>query len=635
MSAIPSRTRGAERLLAADVSALIPDFPFHYGRYLEQAVLNASHLGTINPRHYGTQVLIVGAGVAGLVAAYEAMRLGLHPVVVEATDRIGGRFNSRVITNSDAPNDSVICELGAMRFPQSGKALAHYFDKVHMTGNSADFPNPGSAAAVSTVVDYRGDHTYYETGTGNYPRPALYERLESNFFDVFLEQQPIRFKEMEKAMSQGSIDQDLIKTLWNDILENQGWDNLSFHAAMVEQAKWSTEDITLFGQIGFGTGGWNTDYPNGFLEVLRVLYTGLDTNHRLMFDGCSTLPERLWTHPPGMYGDVSVHWDRSATVESLTRSVIANPFNKDVRHILRNQDGTFDVSIYDQLTGTDQTLCFSSVIYTPHVRILDKLRYSGGKEQLSAMESLLSVPIWEAVMYTHYMQSAKLFASTRRPFWNDPVVDQPQAMSVTLSDRLTRGTYLVDYSKSTGPHRGSGVFLSYTWNDDSLKFLGERSVVPHVDLCTTLLNDIYADRGLDLGSQFSQRDPFITINWENEPFFLGAFKMNLPGHYEYQRRLFSQFMDRQVDGTPDGFILAGDDISWTGGWAEGAVTTALNAVNKLMVKYEGAAFKNNPGPVDEWERLKPIVIDRTEVHVPPPVPSAEGWLQRLRWWNTV
>ena len=28
-------------------------------------------------------------------------------------------------------------------------------------------------------------------------------------------------------------------------------------------------------------------------------------------------------------------------------------------------------------------------------------------------------------------------------------------------------------------------------------------------------------------------------------------------------------------------FLAGDDVSWTAGWAEGAVTTALNAVSSM------------------------------------------------------
>ena len=34
----------------------------------------------------------------------------------------------------------------------------------------------------------------------------------------------------------------------------------------------------------------------------------------------------------------------------------------------------------------------------------------------------------------------------------------------------------------------------------------------------------------------------MTVSWETEPYFMGAFKANLPGHYRYQRRLFTHFM---------------------------------------------------------------------------------------------
>ncbi|WP_426218847.1 FAD-dependent oxidoreductase [Pseudomonas sp. DWRC2-2] len=605
MSAIPSRSKGAARLLANDVTALVPDFPFHYRRFLDTAVSNGTPLAQVPSLAYGSKVLIVGAGVAGMVAAYEAMRMGLHPVVVEASDRIGGRLYSYVAGNPLDPANSVICEMGAMRFPISGKALMHYFEKVGMTANSADFPNPGSAATPSTVVDYQQTQTYYE---GN-NLPPEYAEIERLLFEVFLEQDPIKFTEMEAAMSEGSIDQAKIKTLWNAILD-AGWDNLSFFAAMVEQAGWSREDIDLFGQIGFGTGGWNTDYPNCFLEVLRVLYTGLDTNHKLMFDGSSELPARLWSRAPDTFGDAMAHWPAGTTVRDLTTQVIALPFKQEVRQIIRRPDGEFDVWIYDHNQGNTLQYIFPAVVYTPHKRILDKFRYMDGAARFNQMNDLLSAKEWEAVMYTHYMQSAKIFAQTKRPFWTDVEADFQHKMSVTLSDRITRGTYLLDYSQSPGPYRGSGMFLSYTWNDDSLKFLGDRSapLPSHVQVCTSLLDSVYAPHQLNLAAEFGMTNPFVEINWEEQPFFLCAFKMNLPGQYEYQRLLFSLFMNGVSTPNLDRFILAGDDVSWTGGWAEGGVTTALNAVHKLASIFGGGTFLGNPGPIDEWSRLQPKAL---------------------------
>ena len=40
---------------------------------------------------HGTKVVVLGAGVAGLSAAYELGKAGYHVTVLEARDRVGGR----------------------------------------------------------------------------------------------------------------------------------------------------------------------------------------------------------------------------------------------------------------------------------------------------------------------------------------------------------------------------------------------------------------------------------------------------------------------------------------------------------------------------------------------------------------
>jgi hypothetical protein len=73
----------------------------------------------------GTRVAIVGAGLAGIVAAYELFRAGLNPVIYEATGRIGGRTFSQPFGNSSS-KDAPIAELGAMRVPTSCKVFYYY-----------------------------------------------------------------------------------------------------------------------------------------------------------------------------------------------------------------------------------------------------------------------------------------------------------------------------------------------------------------------------------------------------------------------------------------------------------------------------------------------------------------------------
>lgn len=130
-------------------TTLVPDFPFSYEKWLK----HPHGLGSIPSARHGEEVAIVGAGVAGLVAAYELMKLGLKPIVYESS-RIGGRLRSHTF----AGTDGVIAELGGMRLPSSSAAFYHYVEKLGLT--TEPFPNPFTAAASSTVVNLEGN-TYY------------------------------------------------------------------------------------------------------------------------------------------------------------------------------------------------------------------------------------------------------------------------------------------------------------------------------------------------------------------------------------------------------------------------------------------------------------------------------------------
>ena len=137
------------------------------------------------------------------------------------------------------------------------------------------------------------------------------------------------------------------------------------------------------------------------------------------------------------------------------------------------------------------------------------------------------------------------------------------------------------------------ICLSYTWADDSLKWL-PLSVTERVEVMLQSLREIYP--GVDVRRHIIG-DP-VTVSWEAEPHFMGAFKANLPGHYRYQHRLFTHFMQDELPERHRGLFLAGDDISWTAGWAEGAVQTALNAVWGVLHHFGGETHPANPGPGD-------------------------------------
>jgi len=215
-------------------------------------------------------------------------------------------------------------------------------------------------------------------------------------------------------------------------------------------------------------------------------------------------------------------------------------------------------------------------------------------------EHLFSQKLWMALDRTRYMQSAKTFVMVDRPFWKDkdPKTGRDE-MSMTLTDRLTRGTYLFD----NGDDRPGVICLSYSWMSDALKML-PLPVDKRVRLALDALKKIYP--GLDIESHIIG-DP-ITVSWEADPNFLGAFKGALPGHYRYNHRMYCHFMQENKPPAERGIFLAGDDISWTPGWVEGAVQTALNAVWGIMHHLGGKSPKTNPGPGDRYDDLKPMEL---------------------------
>ena len=549
---------------AADpITMLNPDFPFSYDHYLA----HPDGLGTVPPELLGTEVAVIGAGLSGLVTAYELMKLGLRPVVYEA-DRIGGRL--RTASFPAAPG--VVADLGGMRFPESGKAFYHYVDLQGL--ETDEFPNPLSPATSSTVIELAGQKHYAEKPSD---LPAFFREVADAWKAAVND--GAKFVEMQAAIR--SRDTGLIKELWNELLPLMDEQTFyGFIAASESFKKAGFAHREAFGQVGFGTGGWDTDFPNSILEILRVVYTDADDQHRLIRGGAQRLPEALWQHAPsGM-----AHWPEGSSLSSLH----AGSPRGAVGRISRDPDGNLRIrerwgreASYPAVVTTCQSWLLSTRIHTE--------------------EALFPAELWTAIERSHYMQSSKTFVMVDRPFWKDIDPDTGnEVLSMTLTDRLNRATYLLD----NGPDQPAVILLSYTWNDDALKWLA-LDADERVELMLHSLEQIYP--GVDIAGHIVGQP--ITVSWEADPNFMGAFKANLPGHYRYQQRLFTHFKQDALPESQRGIFLAGDDVSFTAGWAEGAVTTGLNAVWGVVNHLGGSSAPGNPGPGDLLDAIGPISLD--------------------------
>ncbi len=542
------------------VTAFGPDFPFAYDDWLN----HPAGLGHIPPDRHGETVAIIGSGASGIVAGYELMKMGLRPIIYESA-KFGGRLRSEIFEGTE----DVIAELGGMRFPVSSRAFYHYVDLLGL--ESRPFPNPLTPTAGSTVIDLEGE-THFARGLDDLPK--IYHEVAAAYRAALEEHSDFT------ALTQAVRDRDALrlKALWDPLVAK--WDERTFYDFVVSSKAFQSLSFRhreVFGQVGFGTGGWDSDFPNSMLEILRVNLLELDDHQRFIVGGVENVLQRLWRAPAAC-----AHWPEGTTLAGLNGGAT---LGRAVR-IARNPKGGLTVT---DIWGVARD--YAAVLATCQSHLLTT--------SVAVDEALFDQKMWMALDRTRYMQAAKTFVMVDRPFWNDIGPDGRPLLSMTLTDRITRGTYFFDY----GPEKPAVICLSYSWMTDALKVL-PYGPEKRVQLALSALERIYPD--VDIRSHI--RGNPICVSWEADENFLGGFKGALPGHYRYNHRMYGHFMQQDMPTEQRGIFLAGDGISWTPAWVEGAVQTALNAVWGIMSHMQGASPLENPGPGDLWPELGPMAL---------------------------
>ena len=211
------------------------------------------------------------------------MRLGVKPVVYEAS-RMGGRLRSQAFEGAEG----VVAELGGMRFPVSSTSFYHYVDMLGL--QTRPFPNPLTEAAGSTVIDLEGVTHYARTLDD---LPPLFTEVADAWAQAL---EDVRFTDIQDAIR--ARDVSTLKSLWNDLVPR--WDDRTFYDFVASSKAFSSLSFhhrEVFGQVGFGTGGWDSDYPNSMLEIFRVVMTNCDEDQRLVVGGAEQVPRGIWRHP--------------------------------------------------------------------------------------------------------------------------------------------------------------------------------------------------------------------------------------------------------------------------------------------------------------------------------------------------
>jgi monoamine oxidase len=338
---------------------------------------------TPNPK----KVVIVGAGMAGLVAAHELKRAGHKPIILEAQQRVGGR-----IYTLRAPfSDGLYAEAGAMRIPRAHKLTLAYIEKFGLKTNDFTMDNPNA---------------YFYIG-GRKMRIA-----EANVdpsllgFDV---------ADHERGQTSGQLWMKALKPLLDE-LEKGGdaaWDAIVAKydqystREFLEMNNWSEGAIEMFGLLANQEAVMNSS----FLELFREDAGNYYTNMVEIQGGTDHLPRAFLPELLAeiRFGAKMIAVDQSPEAVTIHYQTPAGRF---------------------QETG-DYAIITAPFPVLRHIEALKP--FSRAKMR--------------AIRQLHYDASAKILFQCRRRFWED---DEGISGGGTITDLPVRNIYYPDHGRDTG-----------------------------------------------------------------------------------------------------------------------------------------------------------------------------------------
>lgn len=507
------------------------------------------------------KVAIVGSGPAGLAAAYLLSKMNASVTIFEQDEnRVGGRIYSY----SPISGDKAVFELGAMRVPPSEQVF-RYFANEFKVQPGGQFPDPGK---VFTQIVFQ-NKTYDWQPTDPQP-PQIFKTVSQAWQSLAGSFGPIT-KNLADSTTFGNA-----QKAWQQLIYNgngpgpeQGYSTISFYQglvqAFVENYKtygltqpWGAQEFALFGALGLGSGGFGPLYQVNFAEIVRLVINGLETKQQFYPNGMSKLIQ-------GFQDKVGGSIKRGMKVVSVQRNTT-------------KQNGKSILVTTASGTGTDT---FDAAIIATTTR---SMQVDMGLTDPVIGSPVLSEAQNTAIRELHMMNSSKLFVLTRTKFWLNS--KQPLPANIQ-TDGLVRGLYCLDY-----PGTDHGVVLiSYTWGDDSTKYIAIKDPEQRLSILLKSLGAAVPAFVKALGPEIMSQYTTM-IDWQEQPSYYGAFKLNFPGQDPMNQALYYQFLSRQKDDI--GIYLAGDSVGWCGGWIEGALQTGVNAAAAVFQKLGGTLFADNP-----------------------------------------
>lgn len=471
----------------------------------------------------GASVLILGAGLAGMTAAYELRKAGYKVKVLEYNARPGGRCwtlrGGDRYTELGGAKQS--CEFdkglyinpGPWRIPFHHQNLLHYCRQFGVA--LEPFIEVNSNAWLHSVKAFDG-------------KPQRYGRYRADFHGTVAEL-------LAKSVNQNALDAALSAEDREKLLESlQSWGFLDGDYRY-KRGEASSANRGFDKDPGGGLSGKPTSStPMAASDVLRS-----ELWQNLFVDELYEFQTTLFQPVGGM--------DHVASGFARELPGIIE-YNAKVTGIEQDDRGVTARYVDSSSAGETREARADWCLCTIPLSILSQIPMNVG----SAMSAAISaVP---------YASSVKIGLQFKRRFWEE---DEQIYGGVSHTDLPI---FQISYPSSNFQARGPGVLLgAYNWGPDAMQF-------------TAMSPEQRIREAVRLGAMIHPQYPQefqngMAVAWHRVPSALGCFcewsEASRNTHYENLC---------QIDGR---IALAGEHASYLPAWQEGAITSALDAIGRL------------------------------------------------------
>ncbi len=474
----------------------------------------------------GTSVIVLGAGLAGLVAAFELRHAGYDVKVLEYNQRAGGR--SWTLRGGDEYTElggfKQKCEFdpglyinpGPWRLPYHHYGMLDYAKRLNVPLEAFNGLNFNA-------------YLHSEKAFGG--KPQRYRHVQTDFRGHVAEL-------LSKATNQGALDTAISHEDKEMLLESLR------HVGRLDKDFRYTAATNVSTSRGFdvdpggGLSGKPVDSkPIGLDDLLHSnLWNFLATD----FD--YDISPSLFQPVGGMDRiAMALHKDIAPVVQ----------FGAKVTAIQQSEKGVTVSYVDAQKGGPVQTAQAQYCVCTIPLSILSKIPMNVNDKMLTAIQT------------PQYFGSVKIGLQFKRKFWEE---DERIYGGITYTDLPIQQ---ISYPSTGMNMPGKGVLLgAYVWDVNAFEF-------------TAMTPAQRVQKAVELGAQIhpqykAEFENGLAVAWHRAPFVQGCFCFWTDAQREQHYRNVCE-----IDGR---IVLAGEHASYLPAWQEGAVTSALDAIGRLHKK---------------------------------------------------